>query len=236
MSYYGTPGTPLVTAVGTGTPPPVPIQQPQQLFRYGEQSLWSSQFFGTAAIADSVNRLFTTQIGQVGGGFTRVMTIGETNLKEGGAIPSGVAYDVFGISAHVIACSAATDVTDTDYDNTINTVGLIGNLVNILNNGVLSWDFTQTQVDIAPISLIGSGGGAFGPLAAVGAGAQTNAGHLTNGPGSIWMYRKHPVALPGSATFSIILRFGNRAAAIATYGMVVKVSLMGYYKNIIEIG
>ena len=34
----------------------------------------------------------------------------------------------------------------------------------MLYNGVLTWDFTQTQVDIAPISLCGSGGGVFGSL------------------------------------------------------------------------
>ena len=54
--------------------------------------------------------------------------------------------------------------------------------------------------------------------------------------GSIWMYRKHPVALPGNSTFSIVLRFGSRAAAIGTNSVAVRCVLLGYYKNVIEIG
>jgi len=235
MSYYGTPGMPLVPAGGMGGAPSVPFEQPKQLFRYGEQSLWSSQLFNVAAVADSVNRLFTTPQGQVGGGFTRALSIGETNLKEGGRIPNGVAYDVFGISAQVIATSDDGDAA-TNWGVALNTDAQILNLINILNNAVLTWDFTQTQVDIAPISLIGSGGGVFGPVGIVGNGAEQRAGSIGNGAGSIWMYRKHPVALPGSTTFSVLCRFGNRASAITSASMVLKVSLLGYYKNIIEIG
>ena len=111
---------------------------------------------------------------------------------------------------------------------------LIANLINIQNNGVLSWDFTQTQVDICPVILAGAGGGAFGAISQNAAGA--NSGAMNNGNGSIWMYRKHPVALPGNSTFSIILRFGSRAAAFAANSVAVRVTLLGYYKNVIEIG
>jgi hypothetical protein len=51
------------------------------------------------------------------------------------------------------------------------------------------------------------------------------------------MYRKHPVALPGTTTFAIVLRYGSRAAAIGANGScAVRVTLLGYYKNVIEIG
>lgn len=232
--YYGTPGMPLVPAGGTSGPPPVPFSPPKQLFRYGEQSLWSTQLLPVAAVADSVNRLFTTALGSVGQGFTRAMSIGETNIKEGGRIPNGVAYDVFGISCQVIATSGDGDAA-TNWGVALNSVNQIQNLVNILNNGVLSWDFTQTQVDIAPVCLIGSGGGVFGAVSLTANNAQVT-GSVGNGAGSIWLYRKHPVALPGSTTFAILLRFGNRASAIVGESFCVKVSLMGYYKNIIEIG
>jgi len=58
---------------------------------------------------------------------------------------------------------------------------------------------------------------------------------MNNGNGQIWMYRKHPVALPGNSTFAIVLRFGSRAAAL-TNQMAVRITLLGYYKNVIEIG
>jgi hypothetical protein len=50
------------------------------------------------------------------------------------------------------------------------------------------------------------------------------------------LYRKHPVALPGNSTFSILLRYGSRASAVGASDFFVKVVLMGYYKNVIEIG
>lgn len=232
---YGTPGVPLVPAGGAGGIPQVPLVEPTQLFRYGEQSIWSTVLLPQAAIASSINRLFSTAIGGTGQGFTRALTIGETNIKEGGRIPNGVAYDVFGISAHIMAGSAANDNAGNDFDTTINTDGQIQNLTDLLNNGVLTWDFTQTQVDIAPLILCGSGGGVFGSVGIV-ANNEQRTGHLVNGNGSVWMYRKHPVALPGNTTFAVLLRIGSRASALQDTVVGVKVSLMGYYKNVIEIG
>jgi hypothetical protein len=81
--------------------------------------------------------------------------------------------------------------------------------------------------------LAGAGGGAFGSLAT---GNAVDSGHMNNGNGQVWMYRKHPVALPGNTTFAVNLSFGSRAAAISTNSVVVRIILLGYYKNIIEIG
>jgi hypothetical protein len=232
MSYgYGAPGVPMIAPPNEGIPP-VPFKQPTNLFRYGEQAIWSTQFFGqNAAIANTTNRLFTTPLGQQGQGFAAALTLAETSLKEGGRIPAGVAFDVFGLSCHIYqgATAGATLASPTD------DAEKIGNLVNIQNNGVLSWDFTQTTVDISPIHMIGAGGGAFGAVSQNAAGANT--GNMNNGAGAVWMYRKHAVALPGNSTFSILLRAGSRAAPIgANFSVAVKVSLLGYYKNVIEIG
>jgi hypothetical protein len=93
----------------------------------------------------------------------------------------------------------------------------------------------QTQVDIAPLHLIGAGGGAFGALSTTA--NLTTVGQLNNGAGAIWMYRKHPISLPGNSTFSILLRYGSNAALIgATNDVVLKVALFGFYKTAIEIG
>ena len=235
MSSYGTPGAyqPQI-AVGEGAVPAVPFTQPKNLFRYGEQTLWSTQLHAAGgAIANSTFRLFTTPLGQNGQGFTNALTIAETNLKEGGRIPAGISYDAFGVASIVGISTGAADAGDLCQP--IDTNAFITQLLNITQNGVLSWDFTQTQVDIAPMTLIGAGGGAFGAVSQNAAGA--NAGQMNNGAGSVWLYRKHPVALPGTTTFSILLRYGSRAAAIgAANDMFVKVVLLGYYKNVIEIG
>jgi hypothetical protein len=229
---YGVPGVPIISP-DAGPIPPVPLQQPQNLFRFGEQTIWSTALLpGGSATASTTNRLFTVPIGSTGQGFTNALTIAETNLKEGGRVPSGVAYDVFGVSTQIMQSSAAAD--GGDFNTAQDTQALIQNLINIQNNGVLSWDFTQTQVDICPVILSGAGGGAFGAVAQNAAGA--NSGAMNNGNGSIWMYRKHPVALPGNSTFSIVLRFGSRSAPIGANSVGVRVTLLGYYKNVIEIG
>ena len=240
---YGIPGVPLLSPDGSGPMPPVPMEQPKNLFRFGEQSIWSTQMHQSAvAIANGTFRLFTTPLGQVGQGFTRALSIAETNLKEGGRIPSGVAYDVFGIGAQV-ASSVGGNGDDSssslDIENPIVNGAEIAALVNFQNNCVLSWDFTQTQVDIAPLHMIGAGGGTFGVVGqtAVAADALVNAGNVNNGNGAVWLYRKHPVALPGNSTFSVLLRYGLRTAPIASNAaFVIRVVLLGYYKNIIEIG
>tara|TARA_B100001778_G_scaffold311380_1_gene294255 strand:+ start:661 stop:1374 length:714 start_codon:yes stop_codon:yes gene_type:complete len=237
MSYgnYGLPASGIILSPDAGPVPPVPLQQPQNLFRFGEQTIWSSlNFQGTDAIASTTSRLFSVPIGSTGQGFTKALSIAETNLKEGGRVPSGVAYDVFGISTEVALGNNTTDDLNTASGVPIDTAAEIADLTNILHNGVLSWDFTQTVVDICPVILAGTGGGAFGAVAQNAAAA--NSGNMNNGNGSIWMYRKHPVALPGNTTFSVVLRFGSRAKAIGTNVLNFRCVLLGYYKNVIEIG
>jgi hypothetical protein len=223
----------------TGVPPSVPFSQPKNLFRYGEQTLWSTQLHATAAgagvnLANGTFRLFTTPIGQVGQGFTNALTIAETNLKEGGRIPNGIAFDVFGVACQVGTADTFGD-TDLGFSNNTAASTLASN--QILTNGIITWDFTQTQDDIAPINLIGAGGGAFGSVS-VTSNAAATLGNLNNGAGSVWLYRKHPVALPGGSTFSLLLRYGNRMGALGVGepSIFVKLVLMGYYKNVIEIG
>jgi hypothetical protein len=234
---YGVPGIPLIGGGRAGVPP-VSFELPKNVFRFGEQTLWSSQFLGGAtATANGTFRLFTTPLGQQGQGFAAGMSISETNIKEGGRIPSGIAFDCFGIAVQQIATNAVTDV-GTNAGVAVDNADEITDLVNLQNNGVIVWDFTQTQVEVCPIMLAGAGGGAFGTLAASdnpAAGATTTRGNVSNGNGSIWLYRKHPVALPGNSTFSIVLRFGSRAAPVGTNGLIVRVVLLGYYKNVIEI-
>ncbi len=232
---YGVPGIPLISSGGEGMS--FPMDQPKNLFRYGEQTIWSSQFYGAAAIANNTQRVFTTPLGQVGQGFSNALSIAETNLKEGGRIPSGVAYDVFGISCHMLQGSG-TEANNGTLSVPVAALNPVANLQNLLNNCVLTWDFTQTQVDVAPAHLVGTGGGVFGSeaVASVAGGAAFDTGNMNNGNGSLWLYRKHPVALPGNSTFAMLLRWGSRAPDVVGNPIVIRITLLGYYKNVIEIG
>lgn len=228
---------PLVSP-GAGPIPGVPSQQPTNLFRFGEITLYSSFVFAPGALANTSNRLFATPLGQNGQGLPAGvgMTISHTNLKEGGRIPSGQAYDVYGIACQIMGDGATVGATwATPFDTGAAGAGDVANLQNIINNGILRWDFTQTVIDICPVMLAGAGGGAFGAIAQNAAGA--NSGSMGNGNGGIWMYRKHPVALPGNTTFGVLLDFGSTAAAQpASSASIARVVLLGYYKSVIEIG
>lgn len=227
---YGTPGMPLV---GAGDYQPVPFEQPKNLFRYGEQALWSSYLWvGGTVVAGGTYRFFATQIGRTGQGFVNPMTIAETNIKLPGRVPTGVGYDVYGIASSFYKADGTAD--GGDITTAVNTAGEVDELINFQYNLCWSWDFTQTVIDIASMDLVGAGGGAFG---AIGTTVNNSSqGAMANGPGSIWLYRKHPVALPGASTFALQAKFGSRAAAVGTNSTVVRATLFGYYKNVIEIG
>lgn len=234
---YGAPGSIVLGPdAGASAIPAVPLDLPKPLFRYGEQSIWSTALLvNTANPANTVIRTFSTPIGQTGQNFQNPLSISETNLKEGGRIPAGVAYDVFGIALQVMtATSNEGSGVPAQFNGAVDTAADIQGLLNILNNTVVSWDFTQTSVDISPALLVGQGGGAFGAVAQNAAGA--NSGHMNNGNGSVWLYRKYPVALPANSTFGIILRIGSRTAAQPGQDTGLRIVLLGYYKNIIEIG
>jgi hypothetical protein len=88
--------------------PSVPFQTPTNLFRFGEQSIWSTALLPTV-IANTQTRIFSTANGQVGQGFALALSIAETNLKEGGKTPAGVAYDVFGVASEIVSVLAGTE-------------------------------------------------------------------------------------------------------------------------------
>ena len=223
---------PLVTP-GSGPIPGVPQHQPSNLFRFGESTLYSTTQLVAGAIANTNNRLFTTPLGQTGQGWAAGMTVSETNLKEGGRIPSGQAYDVFGVATQVMAMTANDGNMSLPFVQAAAAAGAVPDLQTVVNIGVWVWDFTQTQVFISPVMLAGAGGGVYGAIASTA--AATPLGAMNNGNGGIWMYRKHPVALPGSSTFAVECQFGVHTAALGT-PIALRVVLLGYYKSVIEIG
>ena len=226
----------MLTSQGSGYPSRVPQSLPKNLFRFGEITLYSTHAFGSTAaagqsLANSTNRTFVTQLGGQGQGFGSALTQSETNLKEAGRIPSGQAYDVFGVAGQVFHWDPVAD----DFNEPLTDASMASSgLATVVNNGVLAWDFTQTKVFICPLMLAGAGGGIFG---AVADSAGNQIGSLNNGNGGIFMYRKNPVALPGSSTFAVEILFGSRAGTLPqNIGLAIRVCLLGYYKSVIEIG
>lgn len=229
-SPYGAPSMPII---GAPSGPGPALQLPSEAIRYGEQALWSSFFFpGGSAIANGQFPLFAVALNSIGQGFLRNLTIGETNMRVGGKIPQGRGYDVYGMTTEVLYHSTPTDVGVTNI--AANTAVQVQDLLNIIDNGALAWRFNQAIIDVAPVSLVGAAGGAFGSAATTV--DNVSLGHQNNGAGGLWLYQAHPVALPGGSQFTVLLRMGLRAAAISTNAIIVRVGLIGYYRASISVG
>lgn len=220
----------------SGPPAGAMLQQPSSVFRYGEQCLWSSQFIaGTTALANQQFRLFTTPAGQVGQGYAAALSRAETNLSVGGQLPQAQAFDVFGVALQLMHSTQAGDTAPiSTFNAPADTNAEISDILNILNNVVVQWVFSQTFVDIAPAMLIGQGGGAYGAISTTQ--NATDRGHMNNGNGASWLYRQYPVALPALVVFGVQLICGSRAPAIGANGIAVRGVLMGFYKTLVEVG
>ena len=126
--------------LGMGSPPPVGFQQPKNVYRFGELTIWSTQLLAASTVlANSSFRLFTTPLGQNGQGFSQALTISETSIKEGGRVPSGIAYDVFGIAC-VLGLADGNDEASFKFDQPVDTQALVAQTLNLQNGGTLAWD------------------------------------------------------------------------------------------------
>ena len=227
-------GVPAVASVspGAGPIPQVGFQQPTNLFRFGEQTIWSTQMYQAGAIANTTNRIFTTPQGQQGQGFTAALSIAETNLKQGGQVPGR--HRIRCVWRRYRSCSRNCGQRHWNPEPVHRHSGYHSVPTERDSQHGSSVGFHPDTNRHLPRASAGAGGGAFGAVAQNAAGA--NSGHMNNGNGNIWMYQKHPVALPGQTTFAIQLRVGSRAAAVANNSVTLRVVLLGYYKNVIEIG
>lgn len=197
--------------------------------RFSESSLWSTyRYAHGAALADTDNRVFTTQMGMTGQGFTVPLTISETNATENGRIPNGAGYGVKGVATQVYyQPTTAATYPPTGAD-----------LWNVVQNGILRWFFIQVFIDICPISLSGAGGGVFGTSADTGAaygegnGSQVS---LNNGAGQVWVYSDQPILLDAGLTFSLAQQFGGFATVVdggpADDDLLIRNVLFGNYRT-----
>ena len=211
MSYYGNPAV-IVASNPQYAMAPVPGQGiGPNVVRTGEMSFWSTYNLGIAGSAISTERVFfTTPQGQTGQGFSRNLAFPETNLREGGRIPSQFGYAVRGIAAQPYACVPAT--------GTPNAVAVPGSdILNLQHEAGLQWDLNGSTIDIAPISCVGAGGGVFGATADTGGAYGPNASSqvaLNNGASTVWTYQTDPLLLPANQTFSLKLIPGPDCAPV----------------------
>lgn len=238
MSRYGAPGSfianPSAAAVPAVTPAPTQIQ------RIGDSALWSTWDFGptTTALASTQKDYFAAKIGDIAQGYTRSMVYGDTNMQEGGRIPTLFSYNVIGIAviphvAYPSGAAATAPVPSSD-------------LLNIQNQSALRWDLFGTTIDICPTSLAGAGGGVFGATADTGLsyGGPATAGSavaLNNGNGQVWVYRAQSIMMPAGQTFRLSQLFTPDAAVVdldsqATYRLRCRVSLLGGFAQGVAVG
>jgi len=231
---YGFPGSASLPAPVPGQGR-APMALPKNVVRIGEQAVWSSQRYQDgAALANTEDRIFTTPRGQVGQGFAAALTIAETSLKEGGRIPGGYAFSVDALALHAYYLGG-------DAAGIFPIVG--ADLRNLQANCVLSWDFLQTRIEIAPAVLIGAGGGIFGSTADTGAvdgGAGGSRIALNHGAANVWIYRRNPVMLPADATFAVVYQWGANAAVVDggsnASAMILRTHLLGQFETAIAVG
>lgn len=228
MARWGFPANTVGPQVAGGGA--LSMQLPTAIVRLGEQALWSAQrYVDATALSQTQARVFTVGLGNTGQGFAVGLTKAETSQKEASRVSNGQAFDIFAISCQ------------TFYQDQFPIVG--ADVRNLVNNLVLSWDFNQAIIDIAPAALIGAGGGVYGDTADTGAadgglgGSRTT---LNNGPGTLWVYQTHPVMLAAGATFAVLLTWGVNATAVDggtnNSSQIIRVHLLGRFKNAIAVG
>lgn len=129
-------------------PPPAPTYNyplpftTQNLMRIGSCSLWSTVYLYPGPLAERSFRLFVAQQGSKDG-TGRLLSLSDTNMKESGRVPAGVAINVGRCQNKVRVCAAASDIEELAQVN-----GKEDQTEDIRNNGVLRFDFTQTVLDI----------------------------------------------------------------------------------------
>ncbi len=199
MSVFGIPGT------GAGSnarhiPGQGGFAIPSGVQRLAEQGLWSSYRFPAAVnITGTVPRLFSVQLGAVGQGYAVQMSISETNQQVANQAPGDETYEISALSCEVYGAGA--------------TAPLVGDVRLLQRIGCFRWEFGSVIIDIAPLSMLGAGGGIFGMTADSG----TPVTVANNGNGTLWMYQAVVISVPSTQRFALLLAMGTagQAAAIA---------------------
>ena len=204
----GSPGY-AVSQVG-GPRPATPFMLPNKgLVRESEEVFWSTYATAAAAVmANNTQTFFSTAQGNTGQGFNVPLSDGETSLQTQSMIPAGMAFNV---AAMAIAYYGGVPTTQALTPSV--TEVAVADIRNYQANAYCAWKFQQTQINIAPVELIGAGGGVFGFAATTVAATTVSA--TNNAPGLFWQYKSLYIQLPGGQVFNLLLKFGLYAAAAA---------------------
>lgn len=165
---------------------------PSGVQRIAEQGLWSTFRFPIAvAITGTQPRFFSVQLGAVGQGYGAALSFSETNQQVANQAPGDETYEISSLAAEVYGATS---------------VAPLGGDVRLLQRlGAFRWEFGSVYIDVAPLSMVGSGGGIFGATADAG----TPVTFANNGNGTLWMYQSVVISVPSTQRFAMILVFGT---------------------------
>ena len=146
----------LLETKGEGGPDPLKWRGQFWDGHGGQSTLWSTVLLGAEnELAYATYRLFVTTRGQVGQGFCEPLSVAETNMREGGRVPSGRSFLVTTVAVQLIG-------------------GAKRDQEMIRNNATLAFDFTQTRFDIAVLSALSW----RGDTGVIGLGQNSEAGTI----------------------------------------------------------
>lgn len=180
------------------------------IIRVGGGIVWSTQEYQPgSALANTAARMFTTPRGQIGQGHTTALTFPETNLKEGGRLPGGIAFNVKQVyweAMHSDSAFARAFVANTAW----------------------AWDFIQTLVDGSPLTfdlVPQETPEELRDTPADWPAVQVKGGMPVN------------VRLPSNRSFAIIAMTGKNVPAVPKWGspLYFRFALIGDFVNTIEV-
>lgn len=172
---------------------------PTNVVRSFEYDLFSSgRIAAGGTISGTQMQFFNYALGTAGPGFAAVSSVSETNVDVGGMMPGGQTFNVTAVAVEIYGDAG--------------TAPLIGDVRSVMRLGYLVWRFGQTtNVPIAPIPMVGAGGGIFGFTADSG----TPVTQANNGNGGLWLYQQVVVAIPSTQAFRLECLFGTGGQAAA---------------------
>ena len=193
----GAGGKPLQHIPGQGA-----FAIPTSVQRIAEQGLWSTtRFPAGTAVTGTTPRFFSVALGNQGQGFAVQMSFSETNQLVQGQAPGDETYEISALSAEVYGSVAAGVILGA----------LPGDLRLFQRIGMFRWEFGTVLIDIAALSMVGSGGGIFGATA----DTATPTTFVNNGNGQLWMYSAVVIAIPSTQRFAMQLSCGTAGQAVA---------------------
>lgn len=173
--------------------------------------LWSTQFFPDCTqLAMTSSCLFRTPLGAQGQGHPGALDISHTNLREGGRVPSGMSFAVSAVKVDLKCKDAETRI-------------------NVVQNGVLRWDFVQCIVDMGPLSVFSWQNDYTEGSFVIGSWPKKSSHTPLN------RFGRDGVDLSANTTFGVRLEFG-RDAKPPKADVEVRVCLGGGFSTVIVIG